>query len=151
MSVSMADLEWNEAYGIGVPELDADLRRLHDLYCAIRASLEGGGAIGGVSADLRAVCAELIDTARGHFAREERLMEAYDYPDRAAHAKLHQSFLEQVEDVWTFVRDDGARDDYMARFLVLGFIGKWLKMHIMVVDQKFGEFLVLRGHNGGRA
>lgn len=136
------DLEWGDVWGLGHGEIDLEHHHLFDLYNDIRASLERGQE---PDADLRTVCEELIGFTREHFRREEELMQTVDYPDRDVHRKLHESFMSQVDDIWTFVREGDDPDDYLGRFLVLGFIGKWLKMHIMVVDQKFAAFLKMRG------
>lgn len=132
-------LAWDDSSSLDVPELDAEHGHLYAVYNTIRTSLEDGtGAV-----DLKAVCEELLTFTRDHFAREEELMAAHAYPELEAHRKLHLTFLQQIEDIWTFVRSGGEPDDYLARFLVLGFIGKWLKMHTLVVDRKFGDWLAL--------
>ena len=137
--MTKAELVWDDSVSLAIPEIDAEHRTLFAVYNTIRASLEGGdGAV-----DLKGVCAELLAFTREHFAREEALMAAHAYPDLEAHRTLHRTFLQQIEDIWTFVRAGGEPDDYLARFLVLGFIGKWLKMHTLVVDRKFGEWLAL--------
>ena len=137
--MTKAELVWDDSVSLAIPEIDEEHRTLYRVYNAIRASLEDeDGAI-----DLKNVCAELLSFTRAHFEREEALMAAHGYPDLEAHRKLHGTFLQQIEDIWTFVRSGGEPDDYLARFLVLSFIGKWLKMHTMVVDRRFGEWLRL--------
>lgn len=138
--MTKAELVWDDSYRLDIPEIDAEHRTLYAVYNTIRASLEGGGD-GAV--DLKTLCADLLAFTRDHFAREEELMAAYGYPELEAHRKLHRTFLQQIEDIWIFVRTGGEPDDYLGRFLVLSFIGRWLKMHTMVVDRKFGAWMAL--------
>ncbi|WP_448206013.1 bacteriohemerythrin [Azospirillum sp. sgz302134] len=135
------DEAWSDVWGLGHAEIDAEHRKLFDLCTAIRASLERGQQ---PDCDLRTVCKDLIADTAEHFRREEAMMEAADYPDREAHRKLHQSFMSQMDEIWTFVREGDDPDDYLGRFLVLGFVGKWLSMHIAVVDRKFADFLKMQ-------
>ncbi|WP_448191677.1 hemerythrin family protein [Azospirillum sp. sgz301742] len=137
--MTKAELGWDDSYSLGLPEIDAEHRKLDAVYNTIRASLEGGDGV----VDLQTLCGELLAFTREHFAREEEMMAAHAYPDLEAHRKLHRTFLQQIEDIWTFVRTGGEPDDYLGRFLVLSFIGRWLKMHTMVVDRRFGEWLAL--------
>jgi hemerythrin-like metal-binding protein len=141
--MTKAELVWDDSYDLDIPDIDAEHRKLYAVYNTIRASLEGED--GGV--DLKTLCGELLAFTREHFAREEELMAAHGYPDIEAHRKLHRTFLQQIEDIWTFVRTGGEPDDYLGRFLVLSFIGRWLKMHTMVVDRKFGAWLALHVRN----
>ncbi|WP_431861517.1 hemerythrin family protein [Azospirillum sp.] len=128
--MTTTDLVWDDSASLAIPEIDDEHRTLYRVYNIIRHSLEReDGAI-----DLKGVCAELLSFTRDHFAREEALMAAHGYPGLEAHRKLHATFLQQIEDISTFVRTGAEPDDYLARFLVLGFIGKWIKMHTLVVD-----------------
>ncbi len=137
--MTKTELAWDDSCSFADPDIDDEHRTLHAFYATIRASLEDGNG----SVDPKALCAELVDFTREHFAREEALMAAHAYPDLEMHRKLHQTFLQQIEDIWIFVRTGGEPDDYLARFVVLSFIGKWLRMHTMVVDRKFAEWLAL--------
>ena len=137
--MTKAELVWDDSYSLNLPEIDDEHRKLYAVYNTIRASLEGGDGV----VDLKTLCGDLLAFTREHFAREEEMMAAHAYPDLEAHRKLHRTFLHQIEDIWTFVRAGGEPDDYLGRFLVLSFIGRWLKMHTMVVDRKFGEWLAL--------
>lgn len=128
-----------DSAGHGVPELDEDHSRLYATYHTIRASLEDErGAV-----DLKGLAEELLTFARDHFTREEELMAAHAYPDLEAHRKLHDTFLRQIGDIRDFVRAGGEPDDFLARFLVQGFVGKWLKMHTLVADRAFSDWLAL--------
>lgn len=150
------ELVWDEACVLGVPEIDADHRRLHAIYTALRSSLEGRSG----PVDLQALCGDLLDFARDHFANEEALMAARGYPELEAHRKMHATFLEQVGDIGRFLREQsgpgggpgagsgGEADDELGRFVVMGFVGKWLKMHTMVADRSFAEWLTLPGRRG---
>lgn len=143
--MTKTELVWDDSVDLAVPEIDEEHRTLFAVYNAIRISLEGKGEGEDGAVDLKGVCAELLTFTRAHFTREEALMAAHGYPELEAHRKLHGTFLQQIEDIWTFVRAGGEPDDYLARFLVLGFIGKWLKMHTMVVDRQFGAWLKMHG------
>lgn len=142
----VVDLEWTEECAYGEPGLDADHRKLYDLYNEIRDSLRAAEEQTAPPADLRALCAGLVTFSRRHFAQEEALMARHGYPEFDLHRTLHRTFLQQIEDIQVFVRDGDDPDAYLSRFLVLSFIGKWLKMHMRVVDRRFAEYMALHVH-----
>lgn len=145
--MSTTGLVCDDSVSLTNPEMDEEHRTLYAAYRTIRASLEGNGE----SIDLRRMCSELLEFARDHFAREEGLMAAHAYPDLEVHRKLHAAFLQQIGDISAFVQSGGEPDDYLARFLVQSFIGKWLKMHTLVADRKFDDWLRLHARPSATA
>ncbi|WP_051341082.1 bacteriohemerythrin [Azospirillum halopraeferens] len=127
---------WQDSYGVGHGGIDADHRRLFELFNAfVDAVNENRG-----DAEIEGVLVELLAYCDTHFDREERLMREYGYPDYAAHKAMHDSFVRQLHDVNNALDAGGEQGAF-----VLGFLGKWLSGHILGVDMKLGAWLGGRG------
>lgn len=126
--------------GAGRADLDAEHRALLALYDSIRQRLEAGGQ---ASRDFAGACRELEAFAREHFAWEEALMERTDFPDRLLHRRLHETLSAQLSDITAFVTSGDGADGMLAGYMLLGFIGKWLRAHVDVLDRRLAEHLAL--------
>jgi hemerythrin len=74
-----------------------------------------------------------------HFNLEEQYMSAYGYPDLEYHLKEHHKYITMVKE---FRRDHTTFSVEGAMFLEKNIL-KWILDHIMVNDQKLGEFIRL--------
>ncbi|HYG88651.1 MAG TPA: bacteriohemerythrin [Azospirillum sp.] len=129
-------LAWQDGFGVGHAGIDADHRRLFELFNELVAAVHANRA----DSEIGIVLAELLDYTDRHFDREERLMREHAYPDFAVHKIVHDTFVRQIHDVNNALDAGGEQGAY-----VLGFLGKWLSGHILAVDRKLGAFLRERG------
>jgi len=125
-------LVWNEALSVGVPEIDADHRRIIDLVNKLHEGLTGldPGAV--VSDSLAA----LVDYTEYHFSREERAMEHCTYPARQEHMVSHRRFEEDLrcfQDDYNraFPEGEGAKE---VGERLLAYLKAWLVGHIIHAD-----------------
>ena len=76
----------------GISELDLQHGALLELIAGAAAVIESGRA-----AAARQSIAEIADGFYHHFASEEMLMEASDYPETRAHKTAHRLFLHYLD------------------------------------------------------
>ena len=131
-------MTWTKEMSVGVGILDSDHQKLvgllNDLHDALRA---------GRSKDaLGKILDSLIDYTKTHFAREERFFAQTNYPDTAAHKKLHDDLTRQVLDVQKKYKS-GATP--VLSIEVMDFLKKWLVDHIQGTDKKYGPHLNGKG------
>lgn len=74
--------------------------------------------------------------ADGHFADEERLMEAWGYPELAAHQRLHETFRGMAADLESRLGEGPG----LLSLETLEFLGAWFIGHIRNEDLRFAAF-----------
>ena len=123
---------WRDKLSIGVPEIDRDhqqlIKYLNDFYDAAQE----GHAHKAVARTL----IRLMEYTRDHFAREEKVMAAVEYPHIEAHKKAHRELTQQVKVVAArFAQNpNGSIDEE-----VFDFLRSWLTDHIIGMDRDIAE------------
>ena len=129
----MTQVEWTVTLDTGLPRLDEQHRRLiafsNDL---IQAMDEGRGAEA-----LEPLFEALLEYTGSHFEEEEQYMDSVGYPDAAAHRAAHRKLL---IDVGTF-REKLLGGQTVSPEQALEFVNGWIIRHIMVMDQRIGEYV----------
>jgi len=129
-------VSWQDGFGVGHAAIDADHKRLFELFNAFVSAVNANRA----DSEIQSVLTELLDYTNHHFDREERLMQEHGYPDFPTHKIMHDTFVRQIHDVNSALDAGGEKGAF-----VLGFLGKWLSGHILGVDKKLGAYLRERG------
>lgn len=128
----MALLEWDESIALHLPDIDAQHQRLigwiNDLDDAVRRG-DGANAV-------REVLWELIGYATEHFATEERLMVAYDFPGFTSHRQEHDHFVMRLQEIQSRFHDGETLSTTTLQFLM-----DWLVNHIKGTDRLYGAFI----------
>lgn len=139
MRISMSECpQFDGRYKVGIEQVDREHRLLFEIAARVYASLGAGNAA--ALADAQTAIAELLDHVETHFASEEALMRAADYPYQETHRALHRHLLLQVRDMELRA---AAGERYLPAELNY-FIHKWLIDHIVTNDRMFGEFMTAR-------
>lgn len=134
-------VKWSQAYAVYVPEIDAEHRELFRLAADLNQTI-----LEGVDGEqLNRSVRELVAHTAGHFAHEERLMRAADYPGYAWHKRLHDSAKARIVRLERGVRNE---DPGAARQLA-DFIVEWMKEHTRLADIMMGAHL--RNHDRAHA
>ncbi len=133
----MALIQWRKALSVGVPELDADHRKLIRYFNELQEARQAGG-------DFKASARVMINLVRytdAHFRREEKAMVAVSYPDFNDHKKEHDAGrLQVLRMAQGFVENPrGGVDDRM-----MDFLSDWLTDHIIESDRPIGEYFAGR-------
>lgn len=123
---------WADTYRVGIEEIDSQhlelVRLLNELHHAIVEHQPWSSA----SKTLK----HLAHYAETHFAAEERLMQASDYPDLDIHHRLHETLLRQVNSL----QEKLELGVLPVNFELLGFLKRWLFEHINGDDKEFARF-----------
>ena len=130
----MSFFPWSEAYSVHLRVIDNDHKDLVDTVNALHDAISDGatrGRIGHIIGNL----AQYVDE---HFAREEALMESYDYPDVAKHKRIHRHLTRTVYAIRIVF---GSKPGNIDPVKLLGFLRDWLVHHILEEDMKYAPFL----------
>lgn len=134
----MAFMVWNDRLMTGIGAVDGDHRKLvrmiNSLYDAIQA--------GESHAQLQELLKELTDYTRVHFAREERLFEATNYPGAAKHKAEHSAMVAWVEGIRAQV-DEGTA--VAPSLEVMTRLKDWLFDHILGSDRRYVAHMAAAG------
>ena len=129
----MKDIVWDLVLSVGVDEIDADHRKLVDIFNILNHAVEEGESPG----YLAAVLEELINCTVCHFSHEERLMLKYGYEKNEEHKEEHQELIQSVRDLQEKILRSG-------KVLVdedIEFLEGWLTEHILTADNELGSYL----------
>ena len=124
-----------------LPELEEQEEELSDAASVFNAAISSGGQRSEV---VRALDL-LVWHATRHFAAEESLMVATDYPWLHAHSAAHVGFIRELTRWKRRVDDD---DNNVGVWVLLDLeyrIGTWLTEHRNSFDREFGMFCKPRG------
>lgn len=130
----MSLITWQDSYSVGVPLIDDDHKLLVTLINQLDDAIQGGQGRDVVGSVLNV----LEEYTRGHFGREELLMEKAGYADLPPHRREHRKLTDQVRDI--VVRYHGHQDEHLDSE-VLTFLKTWLTGHILGVDMKYAPHL----------
>lgn len=129
----MSFFPWSDEYSVHFRVIDNDHKDLVEivnaLYDAI-ANAEGRAQVGRTLSRL----ATYVDA---HFAREEQLMDEYNYPGIAQHKRLHRHLARKVHAIRkVFVENPKSIDPRK----LLNFLRDWLVHHILEQDTKYTPY-----------
>jgi len=124
-------IEWTPALVLGIKSIDDQHRQLVESFNALRQKQDVGQ--GCAAEDL----VERLKTfAAEHFHIEEGYMQAFGYPDAAAHLREHEDFLAAVARFESACTEGSANADG-----VLGFLETWIGGHLAGADRRLGRYL----------
>ncbi len=119
---------WDEAYSVGVDEIDEQHRALFELG----NSLSGDELTQG---EIKKYIMELYRYTRKHFAAEEKLMKESDYPGATAHRALHGELISRLNAVSLQSFEDRQALHYFRKFVY-----DWIIDHILNHDMEFFKY-----------
>jgi hemerythrin len=123
-------IEWSEELSVGIPEIDAEHRRLIDLVNAFHERLMSRQlARPEIEAGLAALAAEV----KAHFASEESYLERIGSFRLESHRILHEILYSDLEVMIAEARRDNFR--FLFEDLECSFM-PWLVEHIRNVDSR---------------
>jgi hemerythrin len=121
-------IRWGPDLELGIPELDAQHRKLVDLsnrlYSEHWKEAQGEGE--------KAAIAELFSYAATHFADEEKYFSAYNFPSLEKHKSAHAWFIARAIE---FEERLALGSPAQAAELLV-FLESWIKRHIQRDDRE---------------
>ena len=128
---------WSDAYSVKIAVVDSQHKGLVDLINELHRAMitrKGKESLGGV-------LSSLIKYTKSHFAAEEGLLLANQYPDLASHKAEHERFTQTIMEF----QGRFQRNEVAMTIDVMDFLKDWLVKHIMGVDKKYVPHLTARG------
>ncbi len=129
----MSLMTWTSAMSVGVPELDEDHRVLIRIINQLADSRESGDP----AAILRQCLYSLLRYAEFHFAREEKVMAACDFPGFTHHKEEHRAFTAHMKDLAEALDHDEPPVAEIVNQDLLYYLKDWLNHHILIEDMSY--------------
>ena len=86
-------------------------------------------------------CTSMSAEARAHFAKEEELMLAANYPDRTAHIEQHDELLRRLARIrFRLISGIGFWSPASERSM----LEQWFVPHLTYADRRFADFIAAR-------
>ncbi len=127
----MNAVNWQNAYSLGIPEIDEQHKVLFELINELWDALAKRSPI----QSQLLVIEGLEHYTTAHFAAEETLMRVIKYPKFDTHKQTHDKFVRRIaEEKARLLAGNGLSLD------VLYFLKDWLVNHILVDDQDYAGF-----------
>ncbi|TVR82007.1 MAG: hypothetical protein EA405_07610 [Rhodospirillales bacterium] len=127
-------VRWSAGLSVGIPALDADRRCLVRVISLLQGIDDGEEA--------RTMVGATLDTlalyAPFHFAREERVLEAFGYPGLEVHRNEHRGFIADLE---RLRKRFGGRADRRASARLLAELTDRLTHHVLLYDMDYKGFI----------
>ena len=125
--------QWNDAYGVGIPDIDEQHGILFEMIDGLAAAAEGRETASFKTGDVD----RLVELARAHLKYEETLVSRRPPPGYAAALKDHAEFSKKVDVLSRYVSEAPA-DALQA---MVEFLKDWMIDHTLLENGRFREFL----------
>ncbi len=139
----MAFIEWSDEYSVGIKQFNDDHRELIKIVNELHSGLISKLGI----AQMTYIMGSLVNYTVSHFAREEKYMVKYNYPDYDAHKNEHEKLLNKVRE-YSRMLEDGQTSFSIE---LMSFLRDWLVNHIQGCDMKYREFFKQYAKSGETA
>ena len=134
---SGALIKWDSSLSVNIRLIDQQHQKLVDLVNQLYQALKSGKG-GEVLAE---ILGSLVDYTQRHFAEEERMMRAHDYPETEQHLAAHAELIRQVGEFKAKL----AQGTVSISSDLFNFLKSWLLHHIKQEDKAYGPYLNSRG------
>ncbi|MCX6632523.1 MAG: bacteriohemerythrin [Candidatus Solibacter sp.] len=128
---------WDEKFSVNVKLFDVQHQRLVALIARLQTAMGEGQAM----QEMAGILSDLADYTREHFATEEAVLIAYDFPRRDMHALEHRQFTAELGRLQIQL----ASGEAAMSVQVLDHLKEWLCRHVLGSDKKYTEHLNARG------
>jgi hemerythrin len=129
----------DQAYAIGIEEIDRQHRELLERMELVRDYMRRGQSRDAISDTLRFLETYIVE----HFATEVKYMQRYHYPGILQHKAEHETFLKDFGTLKEKFTAAQAQGD-ITPLLIIDIVRRlndWFSNHIATVDRKMGDFL----------
>lgn len=137
----MTLITWNDKFATGIQQIDDDHKRVMEIINRIDNALQGDHATRQVDST---TLEELAKYAEDHFALEERLMAAADFPGLEAHRQEHH----RARTLLLGLRNQHIDGRVVRSSDALSFLSTWLSDHVLGTDMAYVEHLKAKGMLG---
>jgi hemerythrin len=134
----MESIQWSDLFSVGIEELDFQHLKLINLINRLILVSKTNSIHSEI---IKSILEEMTTYAQVHFKTEERLMEAYEFPDIKEHKKRHLDFQVKTMDLY----EDTERTAEQSADVLLDFLSHWLTHHILQEDMAYKDFFIGKG------
>lgn len=130
-------IRWTTEMSVGLTELDDDHRTLIKIINHLNANI-------GESMRLETVRQCLVALRRYaefHFAREERVMIACNFPGIDVQKSEHRDFIKRIQEVTRRFDADPQAASTVVNDELLGFLREWFNHHILIEDMAYRPYV----------
>lgn len=132
----MALISWQDNLSVGVEKFDKQHKELINITNELHDAMLSGKT----KEIIGEVLHRLTNYTVTHFADEEKMMLAHNYPGYQAHKTAHETLVKQVKEV--IQKHESGLPINME---VMQFLKEWLRKHIMGEDKAYGSFFNSKG------
>jgi len=133
----MPPIQWTPAMSVGMQELDDD----HKVLIDVINRLETNAAEGAQPEVARSSLMSLRRYAEFHFAREEKVMTACEFPGIGVQKSEHHDFIERIREVTGRFDTDPESAAQVVNKELLDYLKSWLSHHILIEDMAYRPFV----------
>ncbi len=130
-------IPWSDKYSVGIVEIDAQHRRLFELYNQLVEAMYRGESMN----VLQKALDSLIEYVVIHFTTEEQYMQKYGYPEFEEHKRAHTYLRNKTLQI----HREFSEGKPVLTAEVIDFLRNWLKEHVMNMDKKYSKHLKKMG------
>jgi hemerythrin len=127
-------IQWRESLAIGVKEIDDQHKKLFEAIDKLFIACSQGKGKEEVGNTIKF----LEDYTIVHFTSEQEMHKKYNYPEREAHKKIHEKFLQSFTELKEHFEREGASVLFIQR--VNRQVVDWLVHHIGNQDKAFSSY-----------
>ena len=130
----MEHITWSNSYSLGIKLIDDQHRKILDFaYNLLNYNIKNEEE---EEAYFRDLIAEVVEYIKVHFATEEGIMLAIQFPGYAEHKRTHENLI------LTVVRSikDYESGNRLVPVNFSNFLRKWILTHIAVMDLKYIDY-----------
>lgn len=136
-------IEWDDRMSVGEDTIDAQHKKLLTYLNKLIEDISGGSEIRAVRETLEFLKRYINE----HFTYEEKYMQEYEYPGFEEHKKVHQKFVdflqefrEEFEGVYSEGEAVSEKLDALAE-KAQKFLGEWFVKHILGDDMGYRDYI----------
>ena len=133
----MSLMTWTSAMSVGLPELDEDHRVLIRIINQLAESERNEDHV----SVLRQCLYSLLRYAEFHFAREEKVMAACEFPALTHHKGEHRAFTEHMRKLAAALDADDLPPAEIVNQELLTYLKDWLNHHILIEDMSYRKLV----------
>lgn len=131
----MRPLEWKDKWSVGLDIVDDDHRKILQLINRLGEMRRNGQSKTGAASVIASVAAY----TDYHFRREERILEAIDFPDLERHRAIHGRLKSKTNQYLQAVLEHPKLVDVEG---FEAFLTQWWENHILKEDMAYRPYLV---------
>ncbi len=139
----MPKITWDNSFSVHNSELDEQHQKwiaiLNELHQALISD-----DVGNLQSISQTTLDAMMNYVRYHFSTEEDFLTAINYPELAAHKKIHDKFYVQIKEL----RNDVHAGVKVLNSEIMKTLTNWLQAHILQEDMKYSQFAASLGLHG---